>query len=66
MTVYVTWDGAVHSHCEYRMSLYKVPSVIDWMLRVVKSSPKLEMAFVAFWISSLAVRLKIWPSSEDN
>ena len=49
---------------------YKVPSVIDWMLRVVKRSPKLEMTsvalFVAFWISSLAVRLKIWPKFETN
>ena len=45
---------------------YKVPSVIDCMLRVVKRSPKLEMTSVAFWISSLAVRLKIWPKFETN
>ena len=49
---------------------YKVPSVIDWMLRVVKRSPKLEMTsvalFVVFWISSLVVRLRIWSKFETN
>ena len=43
---------------------YKVPSVTDWMLRVVKSSPKLEITsvalLVALWIASLALRLKTW------